>query len=546
MNSTLYPFPPKRDIPPPVPPKDFDITPRNKLAHKQSLPTLHRIDTAPQCQTKQRGHSSPNPFQRSWSPSPSESHSNHSASSPTRPASRLASAREKAKDVLSLSRRKGIIEPSNQKLEQVSTLPPAEHKSFKHKKQSSSTGGWRSGFFGEPLALKNEVPRCKGPMSAPIQPYNPYDSDHGPETSWLVLNRPIPPKAAAILQTPPELLQRCISPAAPSTRIRSPEPEVRRKVTSPRDMTMSNNRRISGISGSSASGGSGSGTSRVSQDSGYGAGRKSSISQDRSASRSGSRVRRLETSPALENSAAAAASSSSTASIDTYNLMRSITPPPPNRPIPKTPDVAPLIIRKESRRHHKRKKSNASNATKPIEAVTSHYQTPSAAEITSLQRHAMKQAGEFNVLSLQEVELLSQELLQLEGRCEYLRTMKQNLKQGRKTLHTRMISYLKNSRPGAFTQDNLLKQEEALADLDTAIEEWEIKLEIAEKRRVDIKEKLLEHVAAALRVVKCMPDNVERSERAIADSPPTTPEKQKRQRHEHENITVYALLADVK
>ncbi|KAI5788147.1 Up-regulated during septation-domain-containing protein [Pyronema domesticum] len=449
MSSSLYPFPPKRDIPPPVPPKDLDIAQGNRLvglttfvyhelpthkkkqAHKQSLPTLHRIDTVTEGRTKQRGHSSPNPIQRSWSPSPSEA--SPSPSSPTRPASRLASAREKAKGVL-MSRRKGIIESTNLKFEPVCmdspTLPPVEHMSFKHKKQSS-TGGWRSGFFGEPLALKTEVPRYKGPMSAPIQPY-------APETSWPAINRPIPSKAAVVLQTPPEFLQRCTSP--PPSRIRSPELDVRRRVVTP-DMT---------------------------------------------------------------------------------------------------PDVAPLIIRKESRRHHKRKKSNA---TRPVGASASPHSTPSAAEITSLQRNAMKEAGEFNILSLQEVELLSHELMQLEGRCEYLRNTKQSLRQGRKTLHTRMISYLRNARPGAFTQDNLLKQEEALADLDTAIEEWETKLEIAEKRRVDIKEKLLEHVAAALRVVKCMPDNVER---AIADSPPPTPEKQKRQRHEHENITVYALLADVK
>jgi hypothetical protein len=492
MSSSLYPFPPKRDIPPPVPPKDLDITQGNRLvsfttfmyhelpthkkqqAHKQSLPTLHRVDTVTEGRTKQRGHSSPNPIQRSWSPSPSEAHSSPSPSSPTRPASRLASAREKAKGVL-MSRRKGIIESTNSKFEPVcmdsrtsssgasyfssqnsaltlgvlATLPPVEHMSFKHKKQSS-TGGWRSGFFGEPLALKTEVPRYKGPMSAPIQPY-------APETSWPALNRPILSKAAAVLQTPPEFLQRCTSP--PPFRIRSPEPDIRRRVVSP-DMIIGSSSRISGVSGSS-------GTSGASQDSGYG--RRSGISQD--GSRSGSRVRRSAASPAPENRIGAASSSS----VDSYHLMRSVTPPPPNRPIPQTPDVAPLIIRKESRRHHKRKKSNA---TRPVGAAASPYSTPSAAEITSLQRNAMKQAGEFNVLSLQEVELLSQELMQLEGRCEYLRNTKQSLRQGRKTLHTRMISYLRNARPGAFTQDNLLKQEEALADLDTAIEEWETKLEI--------------------------------------------------------------------
>lgn len=44
----------------------------------------------------------------------------------------------------------------------------------------------------------------------------------------------------------------------------------------------------------------------------------------------------------------------------------------------------------------------------------------------------------------------------------------------------------------------MLKQEEALAELDGSIDEWVNKLEQAENRRTRIRQKLLEHVAAAM------------------------------------------------
>lgn len=43
----------------------------------------------------------------------------------------------------------------------------------------------------------------------------------------------------------------------------------------------------------------------------------------------------------------------------------------------------------------------------------------------------------------------------------------------------------------------MLKQEEALAELDSSIDEWVNKLEQAENRRTRVRQKLLEHVAAA-------------------------------------------------
>lgn len=49
-----------------------------------------------------------------------------------------------------------------------------------------------------------------------------------------------------------------------------------------------------------------------------------------------------------------------------------------------------------------------------------------------------------------------------------------------------------------FSHDSMLKQEEALAELDSSIDDWVNKLEQAENRRTRIRQKLLEHVAAAV------------------------------------------------
>lgn len=43
-----------------------------------------------------------------------------------------------------------------------------------------------------------------------------------------------------------------------------------------------------------------------------------------------------------------------------------------------------------------------------------------------------------------------------------------------------------------------MKQEEALSELDSSIDDWVSKLEVAENRRTRVRQKLLEHVAAAL------------------------------------------------
>jgi hypothetical protein len=48
-----------------------------------------------------------------------------------------------------------------------------------------------------------------------------------------------------------------------------------------------------------------------------------------------------------------------------------------------------------------------------------------------------------------------------------------------------------------FSHESMLKQEEALAELDSSIDDWVSKLDMAENRRTRVRQKLLEHVAAA-------------------------------------------------
>lgn len=49
-----------------------------------------------------------------------------------------------------------------------------------------------------------------------------------------------------------------------------------------------------------------------------------------------------------------------------------------------------------------------------------------------------------------------------------------------------------------FSRESILKHEEALAEIDDSIDDWIRKSEQAENRRMRVRQKLLEHVAAAL------------------------------------------------
>lgn len=101
----------------------------------------------------------------------------------------------------------------------------------------------------------------------------------------------------------------------------------------------------------------------------------------------------------------------------------------------------------------------------------------------------------------------------------------------------------------------MLKQEMALAELDVSIDEWLVKLEQAENRRTRVRQKLLEHVAAALTLQSARANS---GKTAVQDeqTPPRSPEKLEESprspnRRDVESIKiyagseVYALLADI-
>ncbi|KAH8820825.1 Up-regulated during septation-domain-containing protein [Xylogone sp. PMI_703] len=121
-----------------------------------------------------------------------------------------------------------------------------------------------------------------------------------------------------------------------------------------------------------------------------------------------------------------------------------------------------------------------------------------ASEIDSLRKQAIGQAARFEVLTSKDVEALSKELRALDDRCDYLRKTHRSLRAGRRNLHERICSYLRSPRTARFSHESLLKQEEALSELDNSIDDWVSKLERAENRRTRVRQKLLEHVAAAL------------------------------------------------
>lgn len=117
-------------------------------------------------------------------------------------------------------------------------------------------------------------------------------------------------------------------------------------------------------------------------------------------------------------------------------------------------------------------------------------------EKESLRKQASSQAERFEILGSKHVNSLSKELRNLDERCDYLRKTYKSLRAGRQKLHSRVLNYLKSD--ANFSKDRLLKQEESLVELDRAIDDWAFKLERAENRRLRVRQKLLEHVAASM------------------------------------------------
>lgn len=92
----------------------------------------------------------------------------------------------------------------------------------------------------------------------------------------------------------------------------------------------------------------------------------------------------------------------------------------------------------------------------------------------------------------------------------------------RQKLHARIISILRRGETVAFSREALLKQEEALAEFDESIDDWIMKLEQAENRRLRIRQKLLEHVAGALVL---QPHSAFRHGSFAESTPPRSPTK---------------------
>ena len=79
-----------------------------------------------------------------------------------------------------------------------------------------------------------------------------------------------------------------------------------------------------------------------------------------------------------------------------------------------------------------------------------------------------------------------------------------------------------------FSHESLLKQEEALSELDSSIDNWASKLEQAENRRSRARQKLLEHIAGALIMEPASlagSESAKRKSTVEMNTPPRSPTK---------------------
>ncbi|POR31838.1 Uncharacterized protein TPAR_07959 [Tolypocladium paradoxum] len=153
----------------------------------------------------------------------------------------------------------------------------------------------------------------------------------------------------------------------------------------------------------------------------------------------------------------------------------------------------PLLKRSEAKSSERRAFEELPRGWKASDAMSKL----NANDVAALYRQAFGQAERFEVLKVEDVEALSKELRHLDDRTEYLRRTFTSLRAGRRNLHSRICQYLRSPRVARFSHESMLKQEEALAELDASIDDWVTKLERAENRRTRVRQKLLEHVAAA-------------------------------------------------
>ena len=105
-----------------------------------------------------------------------------------------------------------------------------------------------------------------------------------------------------------------------------------------------------------------------------------------------------------------------------------------------------------------------------FKAVEATSRVPEA-EAKALKSQADHHVQRFEVLQAKDVSMLSQELELLDERCKYLQSTHKSLREGRKNLHTRMITSLRSPRMANFSRESILRQEEALAELDVSIDD---------------------------------------------------------------------------
>ncbi|TGO38353.1 hypothetical protein BHYA_0076g00040 [Botrytis hyacinthi] len=146
-------------------------------------------------------------------------------------------------------------------------------------------------------------------------------------------------------------------------------------------------------------------------------------------------------------------------------------------------------------------------------------------EMETLRCQAIGQVCRFEVLNSKDVEALSRELRALDERCLYLRKTHRSLRAGRRNLHDRICTYLRSPRTAKFSHDAILKQEEALSELDSSIDDWVSKLDQAENRRTRVRQKLLEHVAAAVFMPVTTPSVKKHNNSVNTITPPRSPIK---------------------
>ena len=103
-----------------------------------------------------------------------------------------------------------------------------------------------------------------------------------------------------------------------------------------------------------------------------------------------------------------------------------------------------------------------------------------------------------------------------------------------------MVSVLKSPRTATFSRDHLIRQEEALLDLDISINEWLVKLSAVESGRQKAQQKLLEHTAAVIYMTG-LPNACDETS-MNQQTPPRSPQKLNfgTERREVESIRVYA------